>query len=247
MTSEDFRTLRGEAKETLGQVQRLPGFAELKEALPACPELALSWPWHAVQLVLAGRPPGLIRYITTTDGGREAVRLEKRPDEQAIAELANYAEALEKFSRCYLFGAEWAVRALHDAVRLGGEVKLPRGKPDPWIKLPTDVVPLGDLEAIVRERAPGRLNPTRDRAATWEGALDGTALRLRGETVDQRRRLALHRARKYFDAAVNRKIQPPHSDHVPFEPSDSGDYARVLGQEEREGRERREARSTRST
>jgi hypothetical protein len=275
VTNEEFRTLRTEARGVLRRVQALPGFAAKREReVLRCPEIALTWPWHAVQLALTGRPPGLLRSRTTEDGNREIVRLDRRPLESTIAELGTYVDSIVRFSRAYLFGAEWSARALHDAQRSGGKAKLPRArpdqwielrvkavllgdlerivrelrdaqhsegevkrphaKPDQWIELPVKPVRLGDLEGIVRELAPPKLKAEGSRKATWNGALNATRRRLAGATLTPTDRVNLHRARRYLDAAVNRTIQPRHADRDPHEPSDRGDYAKVVREEDKE-------------
>lgn len=212
----------------------MPGFAAKRQReVLRCPEIALSWPWHAVQLVLTGRAPGLLRSRTTEDGNREIVRLDRAPSESMVAELERYKDSLADFSRSYLFDAEWAPRALHDAQRTGEAVKLPRGK-HVRDELPEAGVLLEVLEHIVRELAPAELESKRSRDKTWEGALAATRLRLEGVALDPAARVHLHRARRYLDAAVNRTIQPRHTEHDPLEPSDRADYAQVVRGEDKE-------------
>ena len=143
------------------------------------------------------------------------------------ADVHTYFHKARRFAADYLLGAQWAPRALHDALRADGTVVLPCTV-QPWLRLPewaqTVLEPKRPVsrdvaqqlaEAIDEDVATGPSELRGSRQTTWARALEVVRKRLDGEATTPTERSARARAARYLDGAVNGELGAP-----PLEPSD---------------------------
>ncbi|MET0510837.1 MAG: hypothetical protein ABW135_04050 [Thermoleophilaceae bacterium] len=52
------------------------------------------------------------------------------PSSHELEQLEAYVKRVEAFAKLYLAGPQWGARAVHEALRSGTEVRLPRPAPE---------------------------------------------------------------------------------------------------------------------
>lgn len=140
MDSGELQALRGRARDLLGQLQDVPGFAARRAQLPQPPHAFREAPWRVV--------------LAQLDGVAREAYPWMEPHEPTTAE-ETYAKAVSDFARDFVFGAEWSARALHFALQRDQPIGLPPGRPGPWYRtdhaLSIDVQPGDAISAPLRE------------------------------------------------------------------------------------------------
>ncbi len=250
MTREEFQILRDEACGFLDAVQDLPGFSEERTKL-APPALALTFPMRSLRRILTlpdaipgAPPPGTgVLYDGMKEGfiGPRILLERPRPEPEDLDVLDAYVGRVSRFAAQFLLRTQWGARAMHEALCNETRITLPMPAPDRHVRIGTPHskgwIPEGEIEEALRQLAPIKELGSRGRTKTWAQAIAGVEARLAGKPAPSRSAVA--RARRFLDAAVNRKLAGPRDPIDPLEPSDDPTYETKVNQ-----RLRRRADST---
>lgn len=233
LPAHDLRILRGEVARVLAEIQQLRGFSERFARLPRPPEGSNHWTWKSVLLAGQGTSPSSTRWewlpsedvdsgvahtarqtdghsIDSVDG--ELLRVpvaDPTPSTATIQEIETYRDAIADFARRYVLGAEWSPRAVHNAIRGNGVVRLPQAPPRPWLQVSAEIqlqaghgapVSPGIAEAISAALADAEPHPEIVRYARERDRLDR-------EVVDILEREATKRAELKYLARQFRRLR----------------------------------------